>query len=119
MDKYVSTIDFIANGQQIDDFQTFEEDARVLRKTVNLMKKTGVMSVTPRYGFKLGYVVPTDKPRFDFEGIEGGTVVIEKDSGGRITFTDVSVLEVGSLKFDGDKEATQDISFIAGNRIEE
>ena len=46
-------------------------------------------------------------------------VTVDKDNGRRITFTGVSTLEVGSVKYDGDKEATKDIKMIAGKRIEE
>jgi len=119
MDEYVSTVSLECNGQEIDDFNTFEEDARVLRKAVQLMKKTGVMGVTPRYGFTVGYVIPKNKPEYDFESVQDGTFTVDKDNGRRITFTGVSTLEVGSVKYDGDKEATKDIKMIAGKRIEE
>ena len=119
MDEYVSTVSLECNGQAIDDFNTFEEDARVLRKAVKLMKKTGIMGVTPTHGFTVGYVVPKNKPEFDFDSVQDGTFVVDYENGSRTTFTGCSVLEIGSVKYDGDKEATKDIKFIAGNRVPE
>lgn len=119
MDEYVSTVSLTCNGQEIDDFQTFEEDARVLRKAVKLMKKTGVMGVTPTYGFSVGYVIPKNKPEFDFDAVQDGTFVVDYENGHRTTFTGCSVLEVGSEKYDGDKEATKEIKFIAAGRVKE
>lgn len=119
MDQYISNILFILNGKEIDDFNTFEEDARVIRKEVKLMGKTGVMGVSPSYGFTLGYVIPANKPEVDFEGVEDGTAIIEMENGSRITFTGVNTIEIGSTKFDGEKEATKDIKFVAGKRIKE
>lgn len=119
MDEYVSTVSLECNGQEIDDFQTFEEDPRVLRSAVKLMKKTGVMGVTPQYGFTVSYVIPRNKPEFDFESVQGGTFVVDYENGTRVTFTGVSVLEIGSVKSDGQKETTKDIKFIAANRVKE
>jgi hypothetical protein len=119
MDKYSCTVAFVCNGKEIDDFKTYTEDARALRKAVQLMKKTGIMKVTPRYGFSLAYVVPRDEPEFDFDSVEDGTVVIEHDNGGRTTFTGCSVLEVGEEKYDGENEPVKDIKFIAAARIKE
>ena len=83
MDSYVSVVSLIVNGEEITDFSAVEEKARTLRKQVNLMKKTGVLGVTQRYGVSVDYVVPKDKPEFDFAGIEDGTLTIDKENGRR------------------------------------
>ena len=118
MDEFLSTVSLECNSQVIDDWSTFEEDARVLRKAVNLAKKTGVMSVTQRHGFTVGYAVPKNKPEFDFDSVQDGTFTVDYENGRRVTFTGCSVVEVGALKFDGDKEAIKDIKFIASARVE-
>jgi len=119
MDKYVSTITLIVNGQEITDWKTVEEKARTPRKQVNLAKKTGVMNVTQRYGVTMDYAVPADKPEFDFESLEDATLVIDLENGRLITYTGVATLEIGATKYDGDNEAVRTIDFVAGNRIEE
>lgn len=119
MDKYLSTITLIINGEEEDNWKSVEEDTRTVRKTVNLAKKTGVMGVTRRYGFKMDYAIPADEPERDFEGLEEGTVVLDYENGRRVTYTGVTVTEVGGTKFDGENEAVRTITFVADNRIEE
>jgi len=119
MDSYVSTVSLLINGEEITDFSAVEEKARTLRKQVNLMKKTGILGVTQRYGVSVDYVVPKDKPEFDFAGIEDGTLTIDKENGSRVTYTGVATLDIGATKYDGDKEATRTIEFVATGRVEE
>lgn len=119
MKEFVTTCDLTCNGEKIDDFKTFTEDARVLRKAINLMKTTGRAKVTPRYGFSLDYVVPANGAEFDFDSVEDGTFTVEYDGGERVTFGDVSVTEVGESKADEENEMVRTIKFIAGSRIKE
>ena len=119
MDKYVSTVALIINGQEITDFKSVEEKARTPRKQVNLVKKTGVMNATQRYGVGLDYVVPADRPEFDFEGLEDATLVIDYENGSRVTYTGVATLDIGATKFDGDNETIRTIDLVAGKRIQE
>lgn len=119
MEKYLSTITLVINGEEESNWKSIEEDARTVRKTVNLAKKTGVMNVTQRFGFKMDYAIPADEPERDFEGLEDGTVVLDYENGRRVTFTGVNVTEIGGPKFDGENEAVRSITFVAENRIEE
>lgn len=114
--EYVSRVVLEINGQNITDFKTVSEDARVLRKAVKLMNKTGVISMSEQLGLKLGYVIPKDAPEFDFAGVAGGTVTIDYENGTRIKYTGVSTLEIGEVTYDGENEATKTISFVAEKR---
>jgi len=119
MEAYITSITLEINGQQLEDFNSFTEKERVFKKTVNLMNTTGTVKVKARHNFSLDYVVPADKPEFDFEGITAGTVTIDYENGKRISFGEVECLSIGEAKFDGDKEVTKNIEFAAGIRTEE
>lgn len=119
MEEYISTVSLECNGHALDDFKAFEEDTRTLRKAIKLMKKTGLLGVTPVYGFNLDYVVPKNRAEFDFDAVQDGTVVVDYENGSRTTFTGCSVLEVGSVKYDGENEAVKNIKFIAAGRVQE
>lgn len=112
-DEYVSEVLLEVNGKSITDFKTVTEDPVVLRKAVKLMKKTGVMSVTPQYGVKVDYVIPKDAEEFDFASVAGGTLTIDRENGTRIKYTGVYTTEIGETKYDGDNEAVKTISVVA------
>ena len=117
MPEYVSQVLLEVNGQEISDFKTVTEDEVELAKTVKLMNKTGNMGVTPRYGVQVDYVVPSDAPEFDFEGVKNGTLTIDKMNGVRETFTGVRTLKVGSTKYDGENEVVRTITFGAAGKV--
>jgi hypothetical protein len=119
MEEYLTSITYEVNGQQLEDFNAFTEKERVFKKTVNLMNTTGIIKVKGRHHFSLDYVVPATRPEFNFEGVEDGTVTIAAENGSRISFGQVSCLSVGEAKYDGDKEVTKTIEFVAGTRNEE
>lgn len=119
MEAYIAGITLEINSQQMDDFNSFTEKERVFKKPVNLMNKTGSVKVTARHSFSLDYVVPADKPEFDFKAVTDGTVTIDYENGKRISFGEVECLSIGEAKYDGDKEVTKNIEFIAGTRTEE
>lgn len=119
MEEYITEISLEINGQKIIDFSGLEEKEIALRKPVNLMGSTGVTKTTQRYGVSVDYVVPKNKPEFNFADVEDGTLVVDKENGSRVTYTDVSTATIGSTKYDGDKEATRTIDFIATGRVEE
>lgn len=119
MAEYVSRITLDVNGESIEDFKSATEKEIELYKTVNLMNTTGFMSVTPRYGVEVEYVVPESKPAFDWTSVKNGRLTIEFMNGKRITFSGVYTLKIGDLKVDGDSEATRTIELAAQQRVEE
>ncbi|MDA8428939.1 MAG: hypothetical protein M0T70_06750 [Geobacteraceae bacterium] len=119
MEAYITSVTLEINGEKLEDFNAFTEKERVFKKTVNLMNTTGTVKVKDRNHFSLDYVIPADKPEFDFKGVEDGTVTIDYENGKRISFGEVECLSIGEAKFDGDKEVTKTIEFVAGTRTEE
>jgi hypothetical protein len=119
MELYATQITLNINGEQINDFNAFTEKERVFKKTVNLMNSTGILSVFQRHHFSLEYVVPANKPEFDFESVSEGTVKIVYENGRSVSFGEVHCLSIGDSKFDGDKEVTKNIEFSAHSRTEE
>lgn len=116
MAEYASRVLLEVNGQSIEDFQSVTEKEVEVRKKVKLMNKTGVIKATPEYNVDVDYVVPADKDEFDFESVENGTLTVDLDNGVRKTYTGVYCLKVGETKYDGDKEATRTIEFMAMKR---
>ncbi|MDH5298658.1 MAG: hypothetical protein OEV91_06525, partial [Desulfobulbaceae bacterium] len=119
MSEYVSRCTLTANGQAIEDFKTVSEKEIELHKPVNLMNKTGVCKITPRYGVSVDYVVPEDVPEFDWEAMSNGTLAIEFGHGKRTTYTGVYIAKVGDQKIDGDNETVRAIELIATGRVKE
>jgi thiamine pyrophosphokinase len=117
--EYVSRVFLSINGQEVTDFKSVTEKAIELYKEVRLMNKTGAMSVKPRYGAQVEYVVPENAPEFNFFGVKDGTLTIELQNGKRITFTGVYPLTIGEVKYDGDNESVRTIDFMAAGRVEE
>lgn len=118
MSEYVSAIALEINGQEITDFKSVSEGGRTLRKQVNLMNKTGHITMTPRLTVDVEYVVPKDASEFDFDSVVGGTLTIDKGNGVRMQYGGVACLEVGETKYDGDNEATRQIKLSAETRTE-
>lgn len=119
MEAYITSITLEINGQRLDDFNAFTEKERVFKKPVPLMNSTGTVKVKERNAFSVDYVVPADKPEFDFAAVEDGTVTIDYENGKRISYGGVQCLSIGDAKFDGDKEVVKTIEFIAETRTEE
>ena len=116
MAEYASRVLLEVNGQSIEDFQSVTEKEVEIRKKVKLMNKTGVINAVPEYNVDVDYVVPADKPEFDFESVRDGTLTIVLDNGVRKAYTGVYCLKVGDTQYDGDKEATRTIEFVAMKR---
>jgi hypothetical protein len=114
--EYVSQVSLEVNGQEITDFAAVTEKEIELRKVVKLMNKRGVVGIKPEYGLVVDYVVPKDAPEFDFESVSDGTLTIDMENGVRKQYTGVYTLKIGETKYDGDKEATRPIEFIAMKR---
>lgn len=119
MEAYITRIGLEVNGEQLEDFNGFTEKERLLKRTVALMNTTGTTKVKERPHFSIDYVVPSDKPEFDFAGLADATVTIDYENGKRISFGEVECLSIGEAKFDGDKEVVKTIEFVAGTRTEE
>ena len=114
--EYINRCTLAINGQNIEDFKSFTDNARELARQVNLMNKTGHCSVTQRPGCKVDYVVPEDGEEFDFEAVVDGTLTVEFENGKRIIFTGVRTLTIGENTVDGDNELIRAIEFGAEKR---
>ncbi len=117
MSEYVMSVLLEVNGQNIDDFKAVTEGEAELAKSINLMNKTGFGQVTVRHTAEVDYVVPSDKPEFDFSQVKNGTLTIDKNNGVRTTYTGVYALKIGATKYDGDNEAVRTISFGATGKV--
>jgi hypothetical protein len=117
--EYVNRCTLTVNGQAIEDFKSFTDNERELRKAVNLMNRTGRCRVTERPGCKLDYVVPLDGEEFNFDDVEDGTLTVEYENGTRTTFSGVSTAKIGEAKIDGENEVVRTIEFIAEKRVKE
>jgi hypothetical protein len=117
MAEYVLAVLLEVNGRNIDDFNEVSEGEIEVSKQVNLMNKTGFGRMTARYTVEVGYVVPADKPEFDFESVQDGTLTIDKQNGVRITYTGVHTLTIGATKYDGANEAVRTITLGATGRV--
>ena len=119
MSEYVGQIGLEINGQEITDFKTVTEGARIFRKEVNLMGKIGTMKLHgKRHPLSVDYVVPADAPEFDFIQVVDGTLTIDHLNGTRICFGGVTILDIGEQKYDGENELVRPINLIATSRNE-
>ena len=115
--QLVSRVDVSIDGQQMDDFKNFKVLERQIREQVNLMRKTGYVNKTIREKFSLDYVTPVGGNPFDFEDIEGSTVLVAKDGGGFIHYAGVVCLIEGEETYDGEKESVKTVTFGAESRV--
>jgi len=116
MSEYVSRVLLEINGQEITDFKSVSEKEVKVAEAVKLMNKTGFTMATKRFEVDVEYVVPSDAPEFDFEGLQGGTLTIDKMNGVRVVYTGCYTLKVGATKYDGEKESTRTIDIGAAGR---
>ncbi len=117
MFEYVARIRLEINGKEIDDFKAVEVEEVELNKEVNLMNKTGVVSVTPRHKVSVDYAVPKDSEEFDFWSVKDGTLTIDYDNGTRVSYKGVTTLKIGATSFDGEKEAVKKITLMATDKV--
>ncbi|MBI5562488.1 MAG: hypothetical protein HY894_06525 [Deltaproteobacteria bacterium] len=117
MPEYIARVLLEINGKNIDDFKSVEVEEVELSKEVNLMNKTGNVSVTPRHKINVDYAVPKDSEEFDFTKVKDGTLTIDCENGKRIQYAGVSILKIGATSYDGEKEATRKISFMATGKV--
>ena len=105
------------NGELLTDFTAVTEGERVLRKAVKLHSKTAFVKVPPEYNITVDYNIPDNRPEFDFEGMQNGTLTIDRQNGTRITFSGVNVLSIGEAKYGGEDGPTIPVKMIADKRI--
>ncbi|MCL2790122.1 MAG: hypothetical protein FWD79_05705 [Desulfobulbus sp.] len=117
MSEYVLSVLLEVNGQNIEDFKEVSEGEHEVAKQINLMNTTGFGKTTPRHTVEVSYVVPADKPEFNFESVQNGTLTIDKKNGVRTTYTGVSTLKIGATKYDGENEAVRTITLGATGKV--
>jgi hypothetical protein len=108
-------------GGEIDDFKSFSEKQRIMRKQINLMHKTGHAAVTQRFQFEVDYAVPADGVPIHWETIgndESATFTTTFDGGQSITWSGVHVLDIGDNTVDGENDLIRKITFGATARKE-
>ena len=115
MSQYITRCFLILNGQEFDDFKSFEENERELNIQVALMNKTGTAGKTPRHGFTVEYVPPSG-PRINWDAVKGATFVCEDEDGTRTSYTGVSTGKVGASKRDGENVMVVPITLLAEDR---
>jgi hypothetical protein len=115
MSLFISRVSLEVNGAIVTDIKAVSENARVLRKAVPLMYKSGAVELTQRYGGTFDYVVPQTAP-MSFDDVTAGTLTVEYDNGDRVDFGGVHVTEVGDATVDGENELVSKISWIAETR---
>jgi hypothetical protein len=106
---------------EIDDFTTFSEKARVMRKQIHLMNKTGHAPITQRFQFECDYAVPADGPSIHWEEVgldEADIFTVTYDGGQTVTFSGVHVLDVGDSTVEGENTLVRKILFGATARKE-
>jgi hypothetical protein len=119
MSEYVTKVRLEINGRDIEDFSSVTEGEVEVGAQVKLMNTTGHSSKTERPTVEVDYVIPADKPEFDFKAVKGGTLTIDKQNGVRVTYTGVHCLKIGSSKYDAESESTvRTISFGASGKVE-
>ena len=119
MSLYINRVRLEFNGQSFEDFDNFTDNSVVRAKQVPLMNKTGHALMQPRYGFTVSYKIPIVPLPFDITAVEGGTMTVEFEGGGRTTYSQVYTLESGDASIDGETEMTRTVSFSAEDRVEE
>jgi len=119
MSQYVNICSVELNGQDISEYlSTFSDNNTVVAKAVNLMNKTGIAQMTPRYGFSLEVKKPY-LGSIDLDSIINGTATVQYDNGERFLYRGVSILETGDGAVDGETELTYTKLFMATNKEKE
>lgn len=118
MEEYISSAVLDINGVRIDDFKKVSIREREIRKEIRLMRKTGfVRLINPSHGITVDYVIPKNRPEFDFEEVEDATLTLTYDNGATKTYTGVCTLKIGEETEDGENEAVKSIELAASGRI--
>jgi hypothetical protein len=116
MNLYVTRCALSINGVEITDFKSFTEITRETRKRVDLMYKSGSAQKTQRYEIELEYCKPKLTEEFNFENVEGASVVVEFDGGLQYIYSGVACMSIGDAKADMENEIVRTIHFCAEQR---
>ncbi len=118
-DQYVSRISLEINGQEIDEFSKCSEGEVEYARQVKLMNGTGFCNTVPRFEVDVDYVIPFGSPEFDFTQLtagNSGTLTVDRQDGTRITFSGVTLLKMGRLDYNEEKEAFRTVTLGATGR---
>jgi hypothetical protein len=118
MSEYVNTVKIEFDGVVFEDFDQFSDDSVEKNTQVPLMNKTGFAQKTERYGFSVNVKTPVVEG-IDVKSVRNGTCTVEFNSGKRVTYGGVYVLETGENTIDGEAPAGSTVSYGAITKIEE
>lgn len=117
MSDYITNAELDFDGIVVDGFRKFEENEFEVGKPVEMARKTGFAKITPRYGFKLEYPVPTTgEPDFSPLIVSDGVVSVFRDGGSKIVYRECRLLKKNPGGFDGKEENVVTLEFMAGTR---
>jgi hypothetical protein len=117
--KFVSRCRITRNGQKVADLKNYTEDDIDLRGVVSTMESTGTYEKTKKYGFKIDQVIAKTGAKHDWSDAVDETWTIELDGGHRTTFTEVSCINQGGVKTDGESESVRTLTFCAVGKVDE
>jgi hypothetical protein len=105
------------DGESVEYFKSFTEDAREIRRQVKLMNGHATMDVNPDHMFRINYIIPKTNPK-NWDDVEDVVFTVIIPGTKRITFSPASVLTVGVYTMDNENEAVQPIIFGYEDRTE-
>ena len=115
--RVTCTISF--DGTNYTDFSEFVDVSRTVGVQAEFMNKTGFGKTTPRYGFRVTNIAPAGTPPVDLEGKFGGVATVEYDDGTRVTYSNVTCLEVGDETANSTDAISREYTFGASTRVVE
>ncbi len=115
-EEFVGEVLLEINGETIDDFTQVDEDDEELHARVKKMTGTGYRGVTAEFGLKITYLVPLNKPEYNFSELKGGQLTIDHLDGRRIKWFGVTILTRGGIKYDKDGDKVREITVMATRR---
>lgn len=117
--KYVSRVTVMRNGTRLGHLKNFKEGEQEYRKEADLMGGSGSVETAAKYKFSLDYAIPKTGAKTDWLDVEDETWVVERDGGGRVTYSGVDCLKKGEVTYDAQQEAVIPLEFIATSRDED
>jgi hypothetical protein len=117
MSDYIARCDIVFDNTTVDDIDEVTENEVELAKAVNLMRKTGFVDVTLRYGGSFQYVIPKGKTRYEFNGKKNGVLTIIDEDTTKTVYRGVRVLKVGDAKRDGENPMKSLITWGATDKL--
>lgn len=114
--KAVTRITLEVNGQEFTNLQSYNENERIIAKSVKYMNKRGSAGITPEYGFSINVVLDKNENADFLEAIEDATIVIEYEGGDRVIFLNVRTISIGEQTANGEDEIVYPVAFTAEER---